>query len=374
MKSPHVIVLSCLLLAALPMAWGADALSVVPVRSVSFEGVSHWVALGPGGWAQAEQSRVQFIGADSSVRATINLEGKEVLVSEAGASVIGVLVYADQQPSLLRVKQFSLYDDQGRRRLSLNDPIFNNAVVAPGGNAFVGLKGAEDFPRQELLFYDGSGQLLGSDSVTNFAGGRFCADGSRFLFETGGAGLQVATADGQLAHVIGPVETWGCSADGRLVGVAWRGRLRFIRDGKPIGSVTWPDPDERIRAIAVADDGLRAAAVSAGYLAAIRLDSISILWTKTPDTSSWNFRSVDLLPGLSALAVGLDYDPVGQDPTRHQKSRCWVLDGDGTALSTLESTPTTWGARFPQVRFLDGGRRLLFADRDRAQWATLNGR
>jgi hypothetical protein len=374
MKSTRVSISICALLFGLSGPIAGNAAQVTPVREASFIGTSQWMAFGSGGWATVDGSRVRFYAADSSQRATVDLHGKEVLVSAPGATVVGVVVYADEQPSLLQAKQFNLYDEQGRKQLSVDGPDFANAVVSPTGNAFVGLKGTEDFPQVILQFYGERGQLVRSQTVKSFEGGSFCADGSHFLFETAAEGLQVAAADGQITNTIGPVETWGCSVDGRLVGAATSGQLRFFRDGKEIGSVAWPQTKERIRAIAISPDGLFAAAVSANHAAALRLDSVAYLWTKEPDSSEWNFRSIDLTAGLAEVAIGLDFDPGAQNPIRHQRSRCWLLDRNGTVGFTFAGTPGTWGARFPQVRFIDSGRRLLFADRDSARWFSIAGR
>ena len=332
--------------------------------TVAVADAAPWTVLGSGGWAQISKGHVIFYAPDSTERSTVELRGKEVLAGSPGARVVGVVAYADEQPTLLRVVRFDLYDESGRRLLTLNEPSFANVIVSPSGSGFVGLDGAEDFPRTILRFYDGQGTVRDTLPVTNFEGGRFSADGSRFFFESAGAGLVVTTSSGQVVDTIGRVDTWGASDDGTVIGVAVGSNLVFYRDGRQVGALPWPQPQERIRMIAVAPGGTHAGVVSASRAAVVRLDSLSYLWNKATDNPEWNFRSIDVAPGCAYVAVGQDHDPGAQRPGRHDRSRCMIFDASGAMQFAEERYPTSWAARFPQVRLVGGGTGLVMIDRD----------
>ncbi|MBI3872604.1 MAG: hypothetical protein HY304_05965 [candidate division Zixibacteria bacterium] len=347
------------------------AAAITHDREMAFVDIAQWTVFGSGGWTTVQNGRVRFFSADGREGTSLQLRGKEVLVSPVNSGVLGVLVYADQKPSELRVVQFDLYDDRGQKRLSLSNPGFSNAIVSPAGNGFVGLVGADEFPTMRLRFYDAQGRVQDSLTTRGFEGGRYAADGSRFFYVTAAAGLLVASPHGQVLDSIGRVETWGCSADGHIVASSLGSQLTFYRDGHRMGSMTWPGT-EHVRTVAVSADGSQAAAVSAGWAAAIRLDSLKYLWTRQTDGADWNFRSIDVSDGGDRAVIGLDYDPGAASDQRHTKSKCLIVDAAGSLVDSVEGTPHAWGAAYPQARFLPSGKKIIFLDRDAARWLSIN--
>ena len=336
------------------------------VESASQVGqTSRWAILDGGGWAKVEASRLQFYSADGQQLQSLNLKGSQFIVAPGGGRVLGVISYADPQPKNLNALTFELYDTGGRRLMRVDDPAFSSAIVAPNGNAFVGIDGAEGLPSSVLRFYDGQGNRRDTLAVERFEGGKFSRDGSRFFYVTAKEGLQVGGIDGTVPGQFGRADHWAASVDGRVV-VATRGReINCFRDGKLASTLAWRADTIPIRALAVSPDGRHAAAISAIHAAVFRIDSSAFLWDIASSDASWNFRSVDLRNGVSLVAVGLDYDPGPDSTDRHTLSRCDVYDRAGKLVHTEEDQPERWAALYPEVRFDEGRGCVVFVSRDR---------
>jgi hypothetical protein len=359
------------------LALGITASSTTPGRAasigrdriLSFGDISQWTMLPDGGWVTVEKGRVRFFAPDSSERKAFELRGKEVLVATPEPGAVAVAAYADAQPTLLRVVQFDVYGPDGERRVGLKDPDFASAIIAPNGNAFVGLAGADEFPQTVVQFYDATGRKMNDLPVRGFEGGRFCSDGARFLFETAAEGLQVATAAGQVIDTLGRVDVWDCSPDGRVIVTAVGPKVVVYRDGEAVAARDWPRPTERVRDLAVSPSGTLVGAVSASQAALLRVNSPDWAWRMEPEKPEWNFRSVAVADDPYLAALGVDFDPGADNPERHLRSRCLVVDSTGQIIHTEEGTPSHWGAVFPQVRFAGDG--VLFIDRDAVRRLTI---
>jgi hypothetical protein len=326
---------------------------------------SRWVAFAEGGWVRTERGKLGFYSSNGVRHRSFDLRGKEVLVAPQGARAVGVIAYADRQPKTLRAVTFDLYGPTGKRILRLTDPPFATAIVAEAGNAFVGLEGAEGLPRSVLRFYDLSGKEKKSLEVERFEGGRYCEDGSVFLFETAAEGLQVYSATGEMLGVIGRADRWAASADATIIAKTTGSRMLFYRDGKLFQTLAWDERHGTIRAMALSPNGGHAAVISATHASVIDVASGATLWTHETGKTPWNYRSAALTDDAGLVSLGSDYDPGADAADRHQRSRCEVFDRDAKLIHTEEGKPTKWGALFPLVRFDPSADRLMFVDRDR---------
>ena len=342
------------------------------VESASQVGqTSRWAILEGGGWAKVEGALLQFYSPDGQQLQSLNLRGNQFIVAPGGGRVLGVISYADPQPKNLDAIAFELYDTGGRRLMRVDDPDFPSAIVAPNGNAFVGIDGAEGLPYSVLRFYDGQGNRRDTLAVERFEGGKFSRDGSRLFFMTAKEGLRAGGIDGTTPGQFGLADRWAASADGRIVAVALGREINCFRDGKLISRIAWRADTIPIRALAVSPDGRHAAAISAIHAAVFRTDSSAFLWDVASGEASWNFRSIDLRNGASLVAVGLDHDPGPDSADRHALSRCDVYDRAGRLVHMEEDQPERWGALFPEVRFDDGRGGLVFINRDRFKFVKI---
>ncbi|HUU46975.1 MAG TPA: hypothetical protein VM118_14705 [Acidobacteriota bacterium] len=358
--TPIAVCAAFVLCAAAP----AGAVEFGSAREVSFAAASQWMVFETGDWVKVEKGRVRFHAADGAQRHVFNLRGKEHMVGTPGAAVVGILVYADQQPMTLQVVRFDLYDSQGQRVLQINKPGFSSAIVSPRGNAICGIDGAEGLPQTTLRLYDSRGRSTNVIPVEYFEGGRFSRDGSRFLFETAAGGLQVASAEGDVLYAFGDATAWDASADGGVVAVTAGTAVRIYRGDELIGTHRWPADRGTIRAIAVSPDGHHVAALSLTHAAVVSVDPPALVWDRGEDDPAWKLHTVDLLDGARLVAIGADHDPGPESAARHSRSRCQIIDADGVVQHTVERKPANWGAMFPQVRFAADGRRLIVIDRD----------
>lgn len=326
---------------------------------------TRWVAFGDGGWVSVQKGRLHFHSVGGNTVRTLNLRGNEVLLAPQGCRAVGVVAYADRQPKTLRAVTFDLYDPAGKQIMRLKNPEFASAIVAESGNAFVGIDGAEGLPKSVLHFYDGHGKEKKSLDVERFEGGRFSDDGSVFLFETAGDGLQAYTAAGERLGVIGNADRWAASSDAAIILRVSGARMLFYREGELAQTLAWDERYGAIRAAALSPDGGHAAVASATHAAVYDASTGATLWTQEIGNISWNYRSAALTNDAALVALGSDYDPGPDAPDRHQRSRCEVFDQDAKLIHTEKETPTKWGALFPQVRFDPTADRLLYIDRDR---------
>jgi hypothetical protein len=342
------------------------------VESASQVGTtSRWAILDGGGWAKVEGALLQFYSPDGQQLQSLSLKGNQFLVASSGGHVLGVISYADPQPKNLNALAFELYDPGGQRLIRVDDPSFSSAVVAPGGNAFVGIDGAEGLPSSVLRFYDAQGNRRDTLAVERFEGGKFSRDGSRFFYVTARDGLRVVSADGAALNRFGRVDHWAASVDGRVVVTAVGREIKCYREGTLISSLPWRADTILLRALAVSPDGNHAAAISAAHAAVFRTDSSAFLWEVACAESNWNFRGIDLRDGVSLVALGLDYDPGPDSPDRHLRSRCDVYDHAGRLVYTEEDQPERWGTLFPAVRFDDDRGGLVFVNRDRFKFLKI---
>ena len=326
---------------------------------------NRWVAFAEGGWVKTEKGRLGFYSLNGQRHRSLNLRGKEVLVAPQGARAVGVVAYADRQPKTLRAVTFDLYDPAGKQILRLSDPPFATAIVAEAGNAFVGLEGAEGLPRSVLRFYDLSGKEKKSLEVERFEGGRFCDDGSVFLFETAAEGLQAYSATGEMLGAVGRADRWAASSDATIIARVNGSRMLFHREGKLFQTLAWDERYGTIRAVALSPNGEHAVVISATHASVFDVGSGATLWTQETGKTPWNYRSAALTDDAALVALGSDYDPGADASDRHKRSRCEVFNRGAKLIHTEEGKPTKWGALFPLVRFDPSADRLMFVDRDR---------
>lgn len=360
--------LTTLLLLTALLLWGTQISSATEFKvrsSATLAGSARWVAFADGAWVQVAKGRLQFYSPDGSKSRTLDLRGNEVLSAPHGCQAVGVVAYADRQPKTLRAVTFDLYDPEGKPTFRLKDPPFASAIVAETGTAFVGVDGAEGLPKSVLRFYDLSGREKNSLEVEKFEGGKYCADGSVFLFETAADGLQAYSADGEKLGIIGPSDCWAASANASVIIRVTGNRLLFYRDGELFQTLAWDDRYGDVRAVALSPNGGHAAVISATHASVFEVDSGATRWSQDTDRTPWNYRSAALTDGAALVALGSDYDPGADAPDRHQRSRCEVFDHDAKLVHTEEGQPTKWAAMFPQVRFDPPADRLMFIDRDR---------
>jgi len=342
------------------------------VESASQVGqTSRWTILEGGRWAKVEGGLLRFYSPDGQEVQKLDLKGNQYLVASTGGQVVGVISYADPQPKMLNALTFELYDTGGRRLTRVDGPSFSSAIVAPNGNAFVGVDGAEGLPNSVLRFYDGQGNRRDTLAVERFEGGRFSRDGSHFFFVTAKDGLRARGTGVASENQFGRADQWAVSADGRLVVISVGREIKCYREGKQISSLSWSADTLPIRSLTVSQDGCHAAAISAVHAAVFRTDSSAFLWNVSSAEVDWNLRSVDLRDGLSLVALGLDYDPGPDSAERHSRSRCDVYDRAGRLVHTEEDQPEKWGALFPQVRFDDDRGGLVFISRDRFKFVKI---
>ena len=368
----HPVLAATLVLALFALDSGTARAWTFNVEAASQVGqTSRWAILEGGGWAKVEASQLQFYSADGLKLQSLNLKGNQFIVAPAGGRVLGVISYADPQPKNLNALAFELYDANGQRLMRVDNPSFSSAIVAPNGNAFVGIDGAEGLPNSVLRFFDGHGNRRDTLAVERFEGGKYSRDGSRFFFMTAKEGLQVGGSDGTSPSQLGPADHWAASLDGRVVVVARGQEMSCFRDGKLISALTWRADTIPIRSLTVSPDGRHAAAITALHAAVFRTDSAAFLWDIAGNDPKWNFRSVDLRNGVSLVALGLDFDPGPDSADRHAFSRCDVYDRAGRLVHTEEDQPERWGAFYPDVRFDETRGGVVLVSRDRFKFIKI---
>lgn len=365
MKVSRQFVLVTLFALLLPGAQIATASNFTVHSSANLSNSKRWVVFDGGGWVNVQKGRLQFYSLKGNRTRTLNLRGNEVLLAPHGCHAVGVVAYADRQPKTLRAVTFDLYDPAGKQILRLKEPKFATAIVAPTGNAFVGIDGALGLPKSVLHFYDGKGKEKKSLDVERFQGGQFCADGSVFLFETATDGLQAYSAAGEKLGVIGPADRWAASSDATMVIRVSGNRMLFYREGELFQTLAWDERYGEIRAVALSPNGGHAAVASATHAAVYKIESGATLWTQETGATPWNYRSAALTNDAAFVVLGSDYDPGPDAANRHQRSRCEVFDADAKLVHSEEGTPSKWGLLYPQVQFNPSADRLLFIDRDR---------
>jgi outer membrane protein assembly factor BamB len=284
-----------------------------------------------------------------------NLAYGRKLQTSANGNYFAVISYNNFRPTALKITGVEMFDIDGKRLWSRDDPDCNAFILSDAAPVAVGMAGAEGLPKSTLKFFSASGELVNSVSVDHLSNASFSEDG-RFLFAiAGGEALLKFTAAGNLIAQYPECSQYRASADGALVAVLQDTLLRlYDRDSLRLQRSI---AQGEFRDLLFSRDRGQAALLTVRHLEVIDIKRALTNW-RWP-VGADGYRLVD-------LAVDEDFkrllcssnNSADRPEVRNSRGKVYLLNENGQLIWEYDLSYANRAIRHPLVQF-DARSRLL---------------
>lgn len=277
------------------------------------------------------------------------------LQTSAAGNYFAVIAYNNFRPTDLRIIGIDMFDREGNRLWSINDPDCNSFVMTDAAPIVVGISGAEGLPESELRFFNDKGKLLNSVRIDHMANVSISDDG-RYVFVVSGsrALLKFTSGGNKLGEY--PVTThYRVSRDGSLVGVLLDTLVRIYSRDNVLCERRVPRGE--FRDLKFSGDDSQAALLSSERLEIVDLKTeiTKLLWP----IQAPGYRLVDLATDDDfSYFLCSSNNSAARPEVRDSQGKVFLLGADGQTLWHYDLTYVSRAVGTPKVQF-DRDRHLL---------------
>ncbi|MGB5107985.1 MAG: hypothetical protein WBP29_04375 [Candidatus Zixiibacteriota bacterium] len=286
---------------------------------------------------------------------SISYRANQKFISSERGNYYALISYNNFLPTQLQVTAISVFDRSGNLVWTNPGPGCSAFFLTDHAPVAVGIEGAEGFAESRLVFFNSSGEVVGSAKVQNFYNGQFSENGENFFGITGAGNLIKFSNTGREIQNYGPATRYYSSFDASLVAVV-RDTATRIYSGETV-IATWPVAAKSLREVRFSRDNRMVAALYSDRFDVSDITAGSLLAEYTLDDASYRFFHFDTDPNFNYFVCSAN-NSADSPEVKNTKGRIMLLSAGGNLLWGEEVAYEEWSVRYPDVR-IDSNNRVV---------------
>ncbi len=277
----------------------------------------------------------------------IAVRSNQKLISSERGNYYALVNYNNFLPTQLQVTGISVFDRSGKEIWSNKSPGCNAFILCNHAPVVVGIAGAEGLAESRLVFFNSSGEIVGSAAVQNFYNGQFCESGEFFFGISGSGELTKFTNTGREVHNYGRATRYYCSFDASQVAVVSDTTIRIFSHEETL--LAWPCTSQSLREMRFSHDNRMISALYTDRLDVFDLQKNSLIAEYTLDDSAYRFFHFDTDYNFNYFVCGAN-NSADPPETKNTKGRIMLLGATANLLWGEEVVYEEWSVSYPDVR------------------------
>jgi hypothetical protein len=334
---------------ALASALVSEPYSVTPQLIDSFQLENYRKIWGSpdGAFFLQKKSGAEIRRYPSAEYRNIAVRGNQKLISSERGNFYALVSYSNFLPTQLQVVGITVFDRFGKEIWSIKEPGCNAFILCNHAPVVVGIAGGEGLAESRLIFFNSSGEMVGTAAVQNFYNGQFCENGEFFFGITGSGDLLKFTNTGKEVQNYGHAVRYFSSYDASLVAVVSDSASRIFSLGTAL--MTWPGPPQALREMRFSRDNRLVSALYGDRLEVFDLKAGSSIAAYALDDSAYRFFHFDTDSNFSYFVCGAN-NSADPPEIKNTKGRIMLLGAAGNLMWGEEVAYEEWSVVYPDVR------------------------
>lgn len=275
------------------------------------------------------------------------LKNNVIPTMSPGGRHLGLVTYNDHSPTDLKTVKFEMYDQAGRLRWKLSDPVPNTFFITDSGTIF-GVEGVEGISPTRLYLYDQFGDVINILVFKTYHGLEIAPSGRKFIVDKARGGLEVYDSLGTFLDTLPVSSNYVIDKDDRYIGVFFQNVFRLYQDEREVASINIQETVIRDMAIDVENNLV--VFMAPKRLEIYELTTGRLLWEyRLIDGHKW-FASLHLSDDSRFIACGVDINAGNQVPKeeRHVEGFVYLFPGNGKTMFQHRETYRVWNSGLPR--------------------------
>ncbi len=294
-----------------------------------------------------KKSAVEIRQYPSTESRNINYKANQKFISSERGNYYALISYSNFLPTQLQVTGISVYDRTGNVVWTKPQPGCSAFILSDHAPIAVGIEGAEGFAESRLIFFNASGEVVGSTKVQNFYNGQFSENGEAFFGITGTGILKKFSNTGREVRDYGAATRYYSSFDAALVAVVADTATRIYSSDTLL--TAWPSAARSLREVKFSRDNRLVAALYGDRFDVYDISAGNMVAQHTMDDAAYRFFHFDADPNFNYFVCGAS-NAADSPEIKNTKGRIMLLSAGGNLLWGEEVAYDDWSVRYPVVK------------------------